>query len=261
MEKIKKKKFFLEKIFWLGILLLLWQITAKSGKLSPILFPPLEDIFGALSQSFYRGNLLWELLFSLQLILQGMLLGILIALILSFLSVKSEVFHSFTRSLTSIMHPIPGIAFLPLVILWIGAGRGAVVFIIIHSVLWPMVINLRSGIDAMNPIYEEVATMMKIKGFSLFREIYFPAALPYTLAGLKIAWSRSWRALISAEMIFGATGGKGGIGWFMFQKRVFMDTAGMLAGLLVIIVVGILVEDVIFEQIENRTLRKWGMSR
>jgi len=61
-------------------------------------------------------------------------------------------------------------------------------------------------------------------------------------------------------MIFGATGGKGGIGWYIFNKRVFMDTPGLFAGLIVIIIIGILVEDLAFGKLEETTIKKWGIS-
>ena len=93
-----------------------------------------------------------------------------------------------------------------------------------------------------------------------FLKITLPASLPYFLAGSRIAFARSWRALISAEMIFGAAGGKGGIGWFLYNKRVFMDSSGLFAGLLVIVVAGILTEEVFFTILENKTVKKWGMS-
>jgi NitT/TauT family transport system permease protein len=80
------------------------------------------------------------------------------------------------------------------------------------------------------------------------------------LAGLKSGWARGWGAAISAEMIFGASGGIGGIGWYIFNKRVFMDTAGVYAGLLIIIAVGIFVEDFVFGKIEKNTINKWGVA-
>jgi NitT/TauT family transport system permease protein len=86
-----------------------------------------------------------------------------------------------------------------------------------------------------------------------------PGAFPGFLSGLKIGWSRAWRALISAEMIFGATSGSGGIGWYLFQKRVFMDTAGLFGGLVVIMIIGIFMEGFLFRKLEERTLVKWGM--
>ena len=90
-------------------------------------------------------------------------------------------------------------------------------------------------------------------------EIRLPASMPYLLSGIKIGWARAWRALISAEMVFGAVGAKGGIGWYLLNQRTFMDTAGLFAGIILVVLIGIFVEDVLFSLIEARTLRQWGM--
>jgi len=93
----------------------------------------------------------------------------------------------------------------------------------------------------------------------LITGIYIPATLPNIYAGLKIGWARAWRALISAEMVFGATGSKSGIGWFIYEKRAYLDVPAVFASLVVIVIIGIAVEDLLFNQIEKHTIRKWGM--
>ena len=84
-------------------------------------------------------------------------------------------------------------------------------------------------------------------------------ALPHLLSGVKIAFARSWRALIGAEMVFGAMGTTGGIGWYIFKQRTFMNTSGLFAGILTVILVGILVESALFRLIEKKTIEKWGI--
>jgi NitT/TauT family transport system permease protein len=123
-----------------------------------------------------------------------------------------------------------------------------------------MALNLLAGFRSIPPIYRDVGRNIGLKPLQNTGLIMIPAAVPFLLAGLKIGWARAWRALISAEMIFGAAGGEGGLGWFIFKRRVFMDTPGIYAGILVIVVIGILVEDGFFRQIERLTVKKWGMS-
>lgn len=92
-------------------------------------------------------------------------------------------------------------------------------------------------------------------------EIRLKASLAYLISGLKIGWARGWRAFISAEMVFGAVGKHGGIGWYILTQRTFMNTAGLFAGMILVIVIGIVVEDVVFAGLERRTLEKWGMKK
>ena len=144
-------------------------------------------------------------------------------------------------------------------ILWTGTGVESVMIIVIHSVLWPMVTNLYTGYSSVPDNYTLFRKNYRMNNVQLFTKITLPHSLPYIIAGLKISFARSWRALISAEMIFGAAGGKGGIGWYIFSRRVFMDTPGMYAGLIVIVVTGIIIEELFFSFIENKTVKKWGI--
>ncbi len=124
-----------------------------------------------------------------------------------------------------------------------------------------MVTNLHTGYSSIPENYNLFRMNYRMNHLKMFTSITMPHSLPYIIAGLKISFARSWRALISAEMIFGAAGGKGGIGWYIFSKRVYMDTPGIYAGLLVIIITGILIEELIFTFIENTTVKKMGFNK
>ncbi len=250
----------IHKSIWFVLFLSLWELLARSGRFSPLVFPPLAAVFKALFHALASGELLQETGFSILLILEGLLVGAVLALLLGMASSLSPLLRSFTEALAALAHPLPGIALLPVIILWLGTGRASILFIIIHSVLWPMLLNVMTGFRAVPKVLAETGRNFGVRGARLFLEVYVPASLPYLLAGLRIAWARAWRALISAEMIFGAVGGKGGLGWYIFKQRVFMDTAGMFSALIVIILIGILVEEVIFERVEAATIRKWGMT-
>ncbi len=249
----------LQRIFWLIFLVLIWQIVFWSGRFSPLVFPSLTTIIKALAGSLYNGELTQQLLFSLLIISQGLLISLVLAIFMALAAHFSGIAASLIDTLVALAHPLPGIALMPLVLIWFGAGRQAILFVIIHSVLWPMVLNLRTGFSSIPDIYILVGKNYGLDRLQILIQIMAPASLPYFLVGLKIGWARSWRALISAEMLFGAVNSIGGLGWFIFQKRVFFDLPGVFAGIIVIIIIGILVEDLIFNNIENRTVKRWGM--
>ncbi|MHC1719180.1 MAG: ABC transporter permease [Clostridiaceae bacterium] len=248
------------RIFWIAVFVVLWQAVAMSGAFSPMIFPGIDIIIKALAQGLKNGDLVYAVGYSMKLIVYGLLIGIALGVALAVLSSTSAVFESFVDTVISIAHPLPGIAMLPLIILWIGTGEAAIIFIIIHSVTWPLVLNLITGFKAMPAVYKKTAANYELSSLQKAVYISLPASFPYFISGIKTGWARAWRALISAEMLFGATGGIGGIGWFIFKKRVFMDTPGIFAGLLVIIIIGILVEELLLEKLERCTLGKWGMS-
>ncbi len=252
-------KFFL-RVIWVIFLALIWQIIAISGIFNKLAFPSLGMIFKSFYQSVINGEIITQSLYSLSLIFQGLIIGVIIALILSGLSMTSKVLEGFVETIMAIGHPLPGIALLPLIILWFGVGRNSIIFIIVHSVIWPMLLNLVTGFKTIPPIYKKIGENYELTNFGIIKNILIPASLPHFISGMKIGWSRAWRAAISAEMVFGAAGGSGGLGWYIFKKRVFMDTPGIIAGLIVIVIIGITVEDLIFSRLEKSTVKKWGMS-
>ncbi|AFL98702.1 ABC transporter permease [Desulfitobacterium dehalogenans] len=248
------------RLFWIAVILAVWEITAQSGIFPEAIFPSLLVIAKALGNSVVSGEILLQTSFSLALILQGLLIGLLAAILASALAVSHKGVHGLVDTLTAIAHPLPGIALLPLIIIWFGTGTVSIIVIIVHSVIWPMILNIMAGFKAIPPIYKEAGLNLGLNHFHIIKDIMIPASFPYVLSGLRIGWARAWRALISAEMIFGAVGLNGGLGWYIFKQRVFMDTPGIFAGLFVIVLIGIVVEDFFFAAIEERTTKKWGMT-
>lgn len=240
---------------------LIWQGVYWTGMYSPLIFPSLGTILHALGRDFMEGALIEQFIYSMRLVIEGLLLSIVLGLGIALIARSSSVFRSGIDLLISLAHPLPGVALLPLIILWAGIGEGAVLFIIVHSVLWPFLVSLFGALDRLPQTQQEVADNYEIFGWRRLIWVDLPGSFPGFLSGMKIGWSRAWRALISAEMIFGATSGSGGIGWYLFQKRVFMDTAGLFAGLLVIMMIGILIEGFFFRWMEKRTVVRWGMER
>lgn len=249
------------KIFWITLFVMLWQGLVMSGAFSPMILPGIEVVIRAFAKGVKSGELAYAVGYSIKLIAYGLFIGIVLGTALAVLSSFSAVFESLTDTLINIAHPLPGIALLPLIILWIGTGEAAIIFIIIHSVTWPLALNLISGFKAVPEVLKKTAANYELNSLQTAIYVFLPASFPYFISGAKTGWARAWRALISAEMLFGATGGVGGIGWYIFKKRVFMDTPGIFAGLIVIIIIGILVEEFLFERIEKFTLDNWGMSR
>jgi NitT/TauT family transport system permease protein len=223
----------------------------------PTLFPSLRTIFSELVSGIIDFSIINSAKYSLSILFKGIFLTFLLAFLSVLLSELSCIFNDFLEMLITIAHPLPGIAIIPLVILWIGIGEKALLFIVIHAMLWPVIINLKSGIKSIPSIYIDLSRVFNFSEIEKIRHIYFMGILPHIFSGLKIAWARGWRALISSEMVFGVVGTASGLGWYIFKQRVFMNTAGLYAGLTVIIILGLIVEGIIFEKVENIMIGKW----
>ncbi|MGN6460339.1 MAG: ABC transporter permease, partial [Pseudolabrys sp.] len=158
-------------------------------------------------------------------------------------------------------NPLPAIALLPLALIWFGLGIPSLVFVIVHSVLWAVSLNTLSGFRSVPEVLRMTGRNYNLSGVRFVTKILMPAAFPAILAGLKIGWAFAWRTLIAAELVFGVSSRSGGLGWYIFESRAELQTAQVFAGLLAVIVIGLLVESVIFRTIEARTLQRWGMQR
>ena len=245
-------------VLLIPVLLVSWQLLAMSGAVSPLLVPGLDAIAGALWRDLSQGTLAYQLLFSLALVGAGTLLGGLFAVLLAFAaSLGREALRS-VRLLTALLHPLPGIALLPLVVLWAGTGTPAVLLVMVHAALWPVYLNLQSGLDEIPRRYRDMSRNWQLRSPGIFIHIIVPAVFPALLSGLRTAWARCWRALIAAEMVFGAAGHFGGIGWYIFERRVYMDTPGLYAGLIMVMTAGVLMDALLFGSLERITARRWG---
>jgi NitT/TauT family transport system permease protein len=157
-------------------------------------------------------------------------------------------------------NPLPAIALLPLALLWFGLGKGSLIFVIIHSVLWPLALNTYSGFLSVSPTLRMAGRNYGLNGLRYVAQILIPAALPSILSGLKISWAFAWRTLIAAELVFGSSGGDGGLGWYIFQNRNELYTDRVFAGLIAVVVIGLLVEGLLFNTLERITVKRWGVS-
>jgi NitT/TauT family transport system permease protein len=146
-------------------------------------------------------------------------------------------------------------------LLWFGLGQNSLIFVLVHSVLWALALNTYAGFLGVSETLRMAGRNYGLKGLRLVLFILIPAALPSILAGLKIGWAFAWRTLIAAELVFGATSGKVGLGWYIFQNRNELYTDKVFAGLAVVILIGLLVENLVFDTLERVTVKRWGMQR
>ena len=261
MKILKKNKEKVIVLFWVTVLLTIWQLAATVGGVSNLLLPSIGDVASTLADSFLHGDLAYQLYYSLKVILIGITIAILSAILLALASQKSMMIAGLAQVLSAMGHPLPALALLPLIIIWFGAGDASIIAIIVHSAIWPILINVNAGFEVVPQIYLDVGKNLELSPLEIAYEIKLKSSLNYLISGVKIAFARSWRALIGAEMVFGAIGLKGGIGWYIFKQRTFMNTSGLFAGIIVVILTGLFIEKFLFSFIEKRTVRKWGQSK
>lgn len=251
---------FIKRVLVLILLGTAWQITALWQN-NPIMLPSFTDTAEAMWTAFRGEHLAAAVVTSVAVLLKGYLISVIIALMLVGLAVSNGFLREALQTLTAMFNPLPAIALLPLAMLWFGLGEGSLLFVLGHSVVWPLALATLSGFQSVPETQRLVGRNYGLRGASYVISILIPAALPSLLSGLKIAWAFAWRTLIAAELVFGVASGSGGLGWFIFRNRNELYTDRVFAGLAIVILIGLLVEIGIFRTLEARTIRRWGMQR
>jgi NitT/TauT family transport system permease protein len=246
------------KVAILLFLAVVWEVYARWLN-NPLLFPTFGATLEAFYQAIFGGGLLGKAWTSIKVLLIGYSAGIALAALLTVFAITSRIGTDFLETLTSMFNPLPAIALLPLALIWFGLGNGSLVFVLIHSVLWAVALNTHSGFLSVSSTMRMVGRNYGLRGLPYVGRILIPAAFPSILTGLKIGWAFAWRTLIAAELVFGVSSGSGGLGWFIYENKNQLEIPNVFAGLFTVIVIGLLVENVIFRTIEARTVRKWGM--
>ena len=246
------------KCIVLLFLALVWEAYAQWQN-NPLLFPTFSDTMSAFISGVWSGKLLMATWSSLTVLVKGYAVGMLFAAIFTAFASATRVGSDILETLTSMFNPLPSIALLPLAMIWFGLGEGSIIFVLIHAVLWSVALNTHSGFKSVSPTWRMVGRNYGLSRVGYVAKILIPGAFPSILTGMKIGWAFAWRTLIAAELVFGASSGSGGLGWFIFQNKNMLDIPNVFAELLTVIIFGLLVENLIFKVVEKRTIHKWGM--
>lgn len=240
------------------VLIAIWEVAARALG-NDLLLPTFSATFVAFVQGVASGELIQKTAISMSVLLRGYLLGVVLAFALTSLAVSTRLGRDLLSMLTAMFNPLPSIALLPLALLWFGLGTGSLLFVLVHSVLWPLALNTYSSFQAVPATLRMTGRNYGLTGLKHVLLILVPAALPSILAGLRVGWAFAWRTLIAAELVFGASSGKGGLGWYIFQNRNELYTDRVFAGLAAVIVIGLAVEHLVFDTFERVTVRRWGV--
>lgn len=238
----------------------LWELLSVCGLINTYLLPPFHRVAEELWEQIRGGRFLLQVMNSFLMILRGFLVSVVTSAVMVCLCSLSRIFKSLIRTLCTIFTPLPGVAIMPLIIMIFGIEERAMVILMLHSVLWPMVANLLGGIDSIPKVYTDFCRNIELGPVRTVFQVDLYAIMPCVIAGIRIGWGRAWRALISAEMIFGLIGNMGGIGYFIYTNRAYGNMERVMAGVLTVIILGVLIETVIFGMLEKQTIKKWGMT-
>jgi NitT/TauT family transport system permease protein len=234
----------------------IWEIIAWAGVFPRRLFPTLEEVAASFVHLTITGILPHHAIETVIRLLSGFALAALIGVTIGVLMGRSRRAEDICLPLVSICAPIPGLAYAPLFLLWFGLGNISAVLLVGFVSAFPIIFNSWTGVKAVKEIWVRSAQSMGANDRSLFRHVILPGALPYILTGMRLGLAQAWRILVAVEMLAAVPWG---LGWLIFGARKFLNTDAMMAGIVVIAIIGLALEKFVFQKIENYTVVRWGM--
>ena len=234
----------------------IWEIVARAGIFPRRLFPTLEDVASSFVQLTISGILPHHAIDTIIRLLSGFALAGIFGVTIGVLMARSRRAEDIFLPLVSICAPIPGLAYAPLFLLWFGLGNLSSVLLVGFVSAFPIIFNSWTGVKAVKEIWIRSAQSMGADDRRLFRHVILPGALPYILTGMRLGLAQAWRILVAVEMLAAVPWG---LGWMIFGARKFLNTDVMMAGIVVIAVIGLALEKFVFRKIEDYTVVRWGM--
>jgi NitT/TauT family transport system permease protein len=236
----------------------IWEIIAHLGLFNPRLFPPLEQVAWAFVELSLNGILLHHTVETVLRLLGGFALAAVAGLAIGLAMGRWRLAEDMLLPLVSIAAPIPGFAYAPLFLLWFGLGNVPAILLVAFVSMVAIIFNTWTGVKAVKEIWLRAAGSMGADGRQMFRHVILPGALPYILTGLRLGLAQAWRILVGVEMLAAVPWG---LGWLIFGAREFLNTDIMLAGVAVIGIVGLALEKLVFQRLEDYTVVRWGMMK
>lgn len=235
--------------------LVAWEILARLGVLSPVLFSSPTVILRTLAGAIATGEMLRNAVATLARTSLGLLFGAIPGLLLGFAMGASPTLRRALDPLLAAVHPIPKIAILPLLMLFFGIGEGARIAVAAVAAFFPMLINTMAGVRQINPLYFEVAESYGASRARIFRRVIVPGSLPMVFSGARLAVNVTLLVTIAAEIVM-ADRGLGSLVWLAWETlRVEL----LYATLIVIAVLGVLLTGGL--RLLRRALAPWQVER
>lgn len=242
-----------------ALLLALWTLASLTGlfgrvdkNIARMLFPLPSSVGKEMIEMLSSGYLLSNIWVSFRRVLTGFLLAVLIGLPVGIFIGMSETVRNIIYPLIRFVSPIPGVAWVPLAILWFGLGNRAAIFIIVMGSLSPVIVNTYQGIQNVDRRLYQVLEIMEASWMQKIRYCVIPGILPYVLAGFRLSLGFAWRVVIAAEMV----GVPRGMGYVLSVGRNTGNTSVTLIVIISLGVVMILMEEVLFGALEKR-MNRW----
>jgi NitT/TauT family transport system permease protein len=236
----------------------IWQLVFLLGIWPEVSMPSPAMVAGSFIDLIKDLTLVTSIGITMYRLVIGFSLSISIGVSIGLAMVKFPGFGKTMSSFAVGLQSFPSVAWVPFAILLIGLNDAGILFVVIMSSVFSVMMSTYGGIRNISPIYIRAAKNMGAVGFSLFRYVMIPAATPSLIVGIKQAWSFAWHALIGAEILIAASIG---LGHVLLVGREFQLMPQIIAAMITIFAIGLVFDRILFSKLEERVREKWGLNQ
>ena len=215
--------------------LLVWELFARAGKLSPIIFPAPTIIVAAFIKALVKGKFTEDTLISTFRVLSGFLIGGGAGLLLGLVLGWSRRIRRVLDPIVAALHPIPKFALLPMILIFFGLGESSRTAMVSIGAFFPMLINTMVGVLQINPTHYEVVENYGATRLDVFRKVVLPGSMPFVMSGARLSLKSALTMTIGVEMVFGNSG-LGSVLWLAWETMRMTD---LYSALLIVSILGI----------------------
>lgn len=242
------------------ILLVLWEVMSKAYDLELLLPRPLTVLENVITTIFlrhekwlYGPNIYVHLQNSFVRAMIGFLLAAAVGIPLGLIIGRITTVREFVLPIIKGVYPVPGIAWIPLAILWFGLSDKAVVFVVFMTAVFMVFFNTEAGARSIPPVVLDAGRCFGARGFAMFFRVILPATFPHIITGLRVGLGTSWRMIVAGEML----ASQEGIGFILMESRYLFRAVDLMMAMILISIIGYVTEKLIVGTIEKRTTEKW----
>jgi NitT/TauT family transport system permease protein len=240
---------------FLAIFIGIWQVVFMLGIWPKISLPSPALVAGSFVSLISNLSLPLSIGVTLGRLVMGFLISISLGTLIGIAMIRFKGFGKTLNSFSAGLLSFPSIAWVPFSILLIGFNEFGIMFVVIMSSIFSVMISTYSSIRNIPTMYLDAARNMGATGLALFRHVTIPAATPSLIIGLRQAWSFAWHAIIGAEILMSIVG----LGHILSVGRDFLDMSEVIASMITIFAIGLIVDRFLLNKIEERVRKKWGL--
>mgnify|MGYP001174260394 CR=1 FL=1 len=244
----------LVKVLFFAGLVLLWELLARLAIWPPYMFPSPLEVASSVADGFADGTFVDAIGRSMGRIALGYGLSLFVGLPLGLALGRSRLLRDTLGTLALGMQALPSICWLPLGLLWFGLSEAAIMFIVVMGAIFSISLSTADGVRNTAPLYLKAARTLGARGFFLYSRVILPSALPAIVSGMKLGWTFAWRSLMAGELLYVS----GGLGQLLAMGRELNDMSRVIAVMLTIVVLGLVVDRLVFRRLEARVRERWG---